>query len=99
MWTADLPIQNASREEAVHISMPHDRPERRYVYHVTPAPDQVVNPPLNRSNSNYLLAQNVGWLGRLYYTMRGSLLKTLASADMGSPARFFVIWSTIRCVS
>jgi hypothetical protein len=26
----------------------------------------------------YLLAQNVGWLWRLYYTMRGSLLKTLA---------------------
>lgn len=26
----------------------------------------------------YLLAQNVGWLWRLYWTMRGSLLKTLA---------------------
>jgi len=26
----------------------------------------------------YLLAQNVGWFWRLYYTMRGSLLKTLA---------------------
>jgi len=32
--------------------MPQDRPERRYVYHVTPAHDQVVNAPLNRSNSN-----------------------------------------------
>jgi hypothetical protein len=26
----------------------------------------------------YLLAQNVGWLWRLHWTMRGSLLKTLA---------------------
>lgn len=32
----------------------------------------------------YLLAQNVGWLWRLYWTMRGSLLKTLACKHKSS---------------
>jgi group II intron reverse transcriptase/maturase len=32
----------------------------------------------------YLLAQNVGWLWRLHYTMRGSLLKTLACKHKSS---------------
>ena len=40
----------------------------------------------------YLLAQNVGWLWRLHWTMRGSLLKTLAfkhTSSMMAQARKF----------
>jgi len=33
------------------MSMPHDRPERRYAYLVTPPHDQVVISPPNRGNS------------------------------------------------
>jgi hypothetical protein len=47
-----LSTAHALRTKAVHISMPHDRPERRYGYPVTPAHDQVVNSPPNRANSS-----------------------------------------------
>jgi len=54
MWAARSPSTDASLDEAVHISMPHARLERRYGYRVTPSHNQVVNSPLNRINSNIL---------------------------------------------
>ena len=53
MWAAVSRSRPCSPAQAVHISMPHDHPERRYGYPVTRAADQVVNSPLNRGNSTF----------------------------------------------
>src|SRR5712692_1281764 len=52
------------------MSMPHDRPERRYAYLVTPPHDQVVISPPNRGNSIqdgpapiHLLQRQPSWAG------------------------------------
>jgi len=51
MWAASPTTDHAPPREAVHISMPHGHPERRYAYLVTLPHDQVVISPPNRGNS------------------------------------------------